>query len=102
MSMPCSINSFSFFTFKLCSYHLSESTPAVTINKLKHETSSVCGIAPFNYQPVDTSDQDLMTQQDLAKWNDVFFQSINLSVICAETIRIDKIHNPNNIDYIID
>jgi hypothetical protein len=91
------------FLLSSCSsYHLSESTPAVTINKLKHEASSVCGIAPFNYQPVDTSDQDLMTQQDLAKWNDMFFQSINLSDICAETIRIDKDHNPTNIDYSID
>jgi hypothetical protein len=96
------LTAFPFLLSSCSSYHLSESTPAVTINKLKHEASSVCGIAPFNYQPVDTSDQDLMTQQDLAKWNDMFFQNINLSDICAETIRIDKVHHPTNIDYIID
>jgi hypothetical protein len=84
------------------SYHLSESTPAVSINKLKHETPFVCGIAPFTYEPVDKSDQDLMSQQDLAKWNDVFFQIINLSDICSETIRIDKASNTSNLDYIID
>ncbi|NOT12493.1 MAG: hypothetical protein HOP23_11775 [Methylococcaceae bacterium] len=91
-----------FLLSSCASYHLSDYTPVVPINKLKHQASSVCGIAPFNYEPIDKSDQDLMTQQDLAKWNEVFFQSINLSDICADTIRIDTMQSPKNIDYIID
>lgn len=96
------LTSLSFLLASCSSYHLSESTPVVTINKLKHETPVVCGIAPFTYDPVDTSDQDLMSQQDLAKWNEVFFQSINLSDICSETIKIDKVSNTSKLDYIID
>ena len=96
------LTSLPFLLASCSSYHLSESTPTVSIIKLKHETRVVCGVAPFTYEPVDTSDQNLMSLQDLAKWNEVFFQSINLSDICSETIRIDNASKANNLDYIIE
>lgn len=83
--------------------HLADRSPEINIIKLSQATNSVCGVAPFVFEPTNKDEADLMTSADLAKWHKIFFDAVNLSDICKETIKLDSGSNVSkNIDYLID
>lgn len=87
-----------------CSHiHLADQSPQINVTKLSQSTASVCGVAPFGFEPTDKDQADAMTSADLAKWHKIYFDAVNLSDICKETIKLDSSNNIHqNIDYLID
>ena len=85
------------------SYQLSDKKPQFLISKSKEATKGVCGVAPFRYEPVDTGDKKLMTQSDRQKWDDIFYDAINIADICGRTVKVASPTNvPKEVNYLID
>jgi hypothetical protein len=83
-------------------YHLDDSQPQINVTKLRQSNAS-CAVTPFAWEPEEKSDSGNMRPADLEKWDQIYFDSVNLSDICAETVKVvpgGKV--PNGIDYVID
>jgi hypothetical protein len=84
------------------SYRLSNQIPRFNVDYLEKSTHAVCAVENFKYTPTDKSETDLMSQEDLTKWNQLFFDSINYSGICGRTVKASELSPQDNVKYIVD
>lgn len=83
-------------------YKLSDQNPQFLVAKSKTATQGLCAVTPFSYEPVDQDDKSLMSDKDLQRWNDIFYDSVNLSHICARTIKVPAtVSIPASVNYVI-
>jgi hypothetical protein len=84
-------------------YQLADKTPQFSVAKLDEATPGICGVAPFEYIPTDKGDANLMSQADLSKWHQMFYDAVNSADICKRTITLTSSLNlPDDVDYLID
>lgn len=90
------------FLVSCSSFNLAEHSGDLSVKKQRRAKDVTGVVQPFAYTPIESDEQDLMTKEDLLRWQEVLADGLNRSNIFADIVRQNGDKVPDHTAYLID